>query len=312
MSQPSPDAKAVVRAAEALTTQVRRIADALETPAVRYDVAAHDDPTTGDDDAVAPTCWHTEPGSPCDWDRCRQPDRLAAGDPGTDPATTPPLGPQLRAAAEEDAQRTTRRDSLRNLLDRLDRSTVHHYDEAQLLRQHIETEIREADTARSVAAGNKRHVQVMYGELTAAQAAIERARAECAAIAREVYGQHDEDDDGKREAVGRVIAALDGTEPPTTVAESPDTEMLAAIFEGFGLLLATSSRDWSEYAPDAWLYAVILGWDCEQAEHDETCTHGAMEEMQQRHGWDDDAVDKARRYRAAVRALVASVPATEG
>ncbi|RSN64029.1 hypothetical protein DMH12_04460 [Streptomyces sp. WAC 04229] len=31
-------------------------------------------------------CWHTEADSPCDWDACRQPDRLAAGDRGTDPA----------------------------------------------------------------------------------------------------------------------------------------------------------------------------------------------------------------------------------
>lgn len=46
MSQPSPDVKAVVRAAEALTTQVRRIADALSTPVVRYKVAADDGPTT--------------------------------------------------------------------------------------------------------------------------------------------------------------------------------------------------------------------------------------------------------------------------
>ncbi|MGW4757304.1 hypothetical protein [Streptomyces chartreusis] len=31
-------------------------------------------------------CWHTEPGTPCDWNVCHQPERLAAGDPGTDPA----------------------------------------------------------------------------------------------------------------------------------------------------------------------------------------------------------------------------------
>lgn len=78
---------------------------------------------------------------------------------------------------------------------------------------------------------------------------------------------------------------------------------LAAMLEGFGNLLATSSRDWGQYAPDAWLYAVILGWDCEETEHDEACTHGAMEEMQERHGWSDEAVAKARRYRAVVRTI---------
>ncbi|MFD8687839.1 hypothetical protein [Streptomyces sp. NPDC059651] len=30
-------------------------------------------------------CWHIEPGTPCDWDACHQPERLAAGDAGTDP-----------------------------------------------------------------------------------------------------------------------------------------------------------------------------------------------------------------------------------
>ncbi|WP_097865874.1 hypothetical protein [Streptomyces sp. rh34] len=80
---------------------------------------------------------------------------------------------------------------------------------------------------------------------------------------------------------------------------------LALMFEGLQRLLATSSRDWGEYRVDAWLWAVLLGWDCKEDVHDETCVHGAMEEMQQRHGWDDAAVAKARRYRAAVRAVEA-------
>jgi hypothetical protein len=80
---------------------------------------------------------------------------------------------------------------------------------------------------------------------------------------------------------------------------------LAAMLEGLGRLLATSSRDWGTYRVDAWLWAVLVGWDCEEAEHDDTCVHGAMEEMQQRHGWDDAAVAKARRYRALVRVITA-------
>lgn len=84
---------------------------------------------------------------------------------------------------------------------------------------------------------------------------------------------------------------------------------LAAIFEGFGRLLATSSRDWGTYAPDAWLYAVICGWDCEETEHNTTCVHGAMEEIAGAHGWDGHAVAKARRYRAAVLRLAAAVSA---
>jgi hypothetical protein len=34
-------------------------------------------------------CWHTEAGTPCDWDVCNQPERLAAGDHGTDPKEQP-------------------------------------------------------------------------------------------------------------------------------------------------------------------------------------------------------------------------------
>src|SRR4051812_2315414 len=44
--------------------------------------------TTTDDDLDDPSvqCWHYEPDTPCDWNICRQPERLAAGDRGVDPA----------------------------------------------------------------------------------------------------------------------------------------------------------------------------------------------------------------------------------
>lgn len=84
----------------------------------------------------------------------------------------------------------------------------------------------------------------------------------------------------------------------------PSSADLAPIFKGFERLLTTSSRDWAEYAPDAWLWAVLVGWDCEETEHSASCVHAVMQEMQQRHGWSDEAVAKARRYRATVRAIV--------
>lgn len=46
MSLTSPDTKAVVRAFDALSTHVRRIADALTTPVARYEVEADDAPPT--------------------------------------------------------------------------------------------------------------------------------------------------------------------------------------------------------------------------------------------------------------------------
>jgi hypothetical protein len=99
--------------------------------------------------------------------------------------------------ADEDALRTARRDQLRVLLSRADRGVLTTA-EAAILRQHVEAEMRDVDTARAVAAGNKRHVQVMYGELTAAQAAIERVQQAC--------------HDLPHECARRILAALDGTE----------------------------------------------------------------------------------------------------
>ncbi|WP_406501545.1 hypothetical protein OHA04_27400 [Streptomyces sp. NBC_01590] len=82
---------------------------------------------------------------------------------------------------------------------------------------------------------------------------------------------------------------------------------LAPMLDGLEELIATSSRDWGEHRVDAWLWAVLVGWNCEeQHDHDETCDDGAaMAEQQQRHGWSDEAVAKARRFRAAVRAVAA-------
>jgi hypothetical protein len=109
-----------------------------------------------------------------------------------------------------------------------------------------------------------------------------------------------------RKAVAEaVLAAVDHDDPLAQQDGLLDT--LAPMFDALHGLLATSSRDWSEYRVDAWLWAVLCGWDCEQETHDETCVHGSLEEMQRLHGWDDAAVAKARRYRAAVRAVEALV-----
>ncbi|MFD4569351.1 hypothetical protein ACFWOX_33940 [Streptomyces sp. NPDC058467] len=96
-------------------------------------------------------------------------------------------------------------------------------------------------------------------------------------------------------AAGSAVAGHTGDET--------GRETLAAALDGLHTLIATSSRDWQTYRVDAWIWAVLCGWDCEQDEHDDTCTHGALEETAAMHGWDADTVTKARRYRAAVRAL---------
>ncbi|MGA4900302.1 hypothetical protein ACPCAJ_21210 [Streptomyces griseoincarnatus] len=92
-------------------------------------------------------------------------------------------------------------------------------------------------------------------------------------------------------------------ETPHTQTHTVDLPTLAAALDGLHTLIATSSRDWGTYRVDAWLWAVLCGWDCEDATHTDTCVHGALEEQAARHGWDADTVAKARRYRAAVRAV---------
>lgn len=48
------------------------------------------------DDDPPVQCWHTEPDTPCDWNVCRQPERLASGDTGTDPGRVPLRRPPQR------------------------------------------------------------------------------------------------------------------------------------------------------------------------------------------------------------------------
>jgi predicted nucleic acid-binding Zn-ribbon protein len=200
VSQPSPEVRALVRAADAMTTQLRRIADALSTPTA----IIRDGVTTPLDDApttpvsLASPCvrcgharnWHDQNGcTVTTGDRtCGCAQFVAHLEPRGD---------------DEAALRGARRDSLLVLLSRAGRGVLT-TDEAALLRQHVEAEMCDADTARAVAAGNKRHVQVMYGELTAAQAAIERVRAVADTLA-------DGTEAGFRAAL-MVRAALDGTE----------------------------------------------------------------------------------------------------
>lgn len=71
-----------------------------ERPCARIE---SDDPGPWIDEDDDPPCWHIEPDTTCDWNICRQPERLAAGDRGTDPADIPPLGPRLRQMAAQQA-----------------------------------------------------------------------------------------------------------------------------------------------------------------------------------------------------------------
>jgi hypothetical protein len=103
--------------------------------------------------------------------------------------------------------------------------------------------------------------------------------------------------DAERAGVALTLNSLAGE------AEQPGP--LAEVFESLATLLATNARDWGAHWDDAWLWAVLCGWDCEQAVHTDACTHGAMEELVAKFGWDAETVARLRRYRAAVLAASA-------
>lgn len=122
-------------------------------------------------------CWHTEADTPCTSTQCNQPDRLRMGDYGDVPNDRQPDGP-ARATDADEVLRRDRRDAINVLLECLTapgRGGLTN-PEADRLRQYIEAEMSEADTARTVALGNLRHVRTIIPEMEAQKAAIDRVR----------------------------------------------------------------------------------------------------------------------------------------
>lgn len=101
--------------------------------------------------------------------------------------------PEHQAADEDQAMRWARRESLLVLLSRADRGVLSSA-EGRMIREHVEHEMREAYTARAVAAGNKRHVQVMYAELEQANEAARRALEQRQEMAEERHALQEQRD----------------------------------------------------------------------------------------------------------------------
>jgi hypothetical protein len=113
-------------------------------------------------------------------------------------------GPPAQGA-DDDPIRPERRNQIGNFLDRLQNHGSLTDSEAVRLREHIDIELRAVDTARSVAAGNLRHVQLLYSDVLEAQAAVKRVRA----LAEGTYYG----------ITGRAfLAALDGPGQPSAEA----------------------------------------------------------------------------------------------
>ncbi|MFD6294542.1 hypothetical protein ACFWFU_07025 [Streptomyces sp. NPDC060235] len=144
-SMPTPDARAVVRVLDALLTQVKRIAD--HTASGSFALAPP--PVVDTDDApTAPVVGHAVIGiaaAPCTCAGTGFGDGTCALH-GSD---TPCIDARPAPSADEQAYRWARREPLLDLLTRLQRGRTPTADEARTLRQLVETEMSEADTARA-------------------------------------------------------------------------------------------------------------------------------------------------------------------
>jgi len=164
----SPDVRAVVRALDALTTQVRRIADTQATPVVDHvlgeettcDDACRPVEVDGETIRVLGSCTFTDEDAKFFGEVVRAAKRKYQAEHGP--------------AADEDALRANRRDSLLVLLSRASRGVLKPH-EAELLRNHVEAEIHEHNTARSVARSNLRNFKTISHDLDVTAADLEQA-----------------------------------------------------------------------------------------------------------------------------------------
>lgn len=216
---PDPSRRVVV-ALDHLTTQVRRIADALTTAAAQGQTAFALAPPPADDAPSDAACRRMETrtcpksyNGPCGDRPCARFESDAPA-PWTDTAA-PAIDEELRAA---------RRESLRVLFSRVQRGLALTPDEARLLVDQTEAEIGEADTAHSEAAYYQQLSAEQGREVSRAlhtreeqrqrtersEAAAERVRA---LATGEYYG-----------ITGRAfLAALDAPSSPTTTPDQTTT-----------------------------------------------------------------------------------------
>jgi hypothetical protein len=64
--------------------------------------------------------------------------------------------------------------------------------------------------------------------------------------------------------------------------------------------VAHDFRDWAQDRTDAWLYALIVGWDCEQQHtHDDSCP-SQLDEIAAKHDWTPARLEVARKHRSSL------------
>lgn len=89
------------------------------------------------------------------------------------------------------------------------------------------------------------------------------------------------------------------------------SDELAAALKSCNDTLAFSSADHGVERDRAWLYGILVGWDCEDERPDHEHTEddcgvngtAAMDEVAERFGWGEQGKTRLRRFRNAVRAV---------
>jgi hypothetical protein len=104
--------------------------------------------------------------------------------------------------------------------------------------------------------------------------------------------------------------ARDALEAAAPILAAVRAKDLRAALRSITARITTSAADFSTYEPDAWVYGIAVGWDCEEDHgHDDICGGtAAMDELAARHGWDEAAVARLRGHRKAYATATASAP----
>ena len=165
-------------------------------------------------------------------------------------------------------------------------------------------------------------VKRQYPEIVAALGQNLRAAREQAGLSQETVAKHtgiqrsalSEVENGNRNLLAVELWALAtlynvsadwllGTPP---ILNTLSRNGISDVLDNLQRLIVHSSRDWGAYGRDAWLYGVLVGWECEDShEHDWICQEEnvSLTAMAERFGWHEDYVARLRRYRTIVRGL---------
>lgn len=89
-----------------------------------------------------------------------------------------------------------------------------------------------------------------------------------------------------------------------------DKELPTCPIDSIITAMVTDPRDWSIDEVDAWLYGIIVGWgDDELAEYLGTNDLNALEEIQKKHNWSYETVERLKQLRAKFESITKNLEA---